>query len=89
MRLQVRSPASLSGRELWCRLQTWLGSDVAVAQASGYSSDWTPSLETSTCRGCGPKKTKTKAFTSPQKSNVPFWSSPYVVAILSLILKFI
>ena len=40
-------PASLSGlriwrcHELWCRLQMWLGScaAVAVAQASGYSSD--------------------------------------------------
>ena len=37
MRLRVQSQASLSGlriqccRELWCRLQTWLGSRVAVA----------------------------------------------------------
>ena len=39
----------------WCRSQTELGScvAVAVAQASGYSSDSTPSLGTSTCR---PKK---------------------------------
>ena len=36
-----------------------LGSRVAVAvvQASGYSSDSTPSLGTSMCPGCGPKKT--------------------------------
>ena len=27
-------------------------------QASGYSSDQTPSLGTSTCLGCGPKKMK-------------------------------
>ena len=39
MRLQVQSLASLSGLricccyELWCRLQTWLGSCVAVAVA--------------------------------------------------------
>ena len=39
MRLQVRSLALLSGlriqccHELWCRLQIWLGSDVAVAMA--------------------------------------------------------
>ena len=41
MRMQVRSPASLSGlriqrwHELWCRLQMQLGSciDVAVAKA--------------------------------------------------------
>ena len=47
---------------LWCRLQTQLGSRVAVAlaQASGYSSDWTPSLGTFMCRGCSPKKTKKK-----------------------------
>ena len=30
----------------------------ALAQANGYSSDGTPSLGTSICRGCGPKKTK-------------------------------
>ena len=39
MGLQVQSPASLGGLrfqrcgELWCRLQTWLGSGVAVAVA--------------------------------------------------------
>ena len=38
MRLQVQSLASLNGlrirrcRELWCRLQTWHGSGVAVAR---------------------------------------------------------
>ena len=34
---------------LWCRSQTWLGSclSVALVQAGGYSSDWTPSLGTS------------------------------------------
>ena len=33
--------------ELWCRLQTWLGSHVtvAVAEPGGYSSDLIPSLE--------------------------------------------
>jgi len=38
-----------------------LRSDVAVAavQAGGYNSDSTPSLGTSICRRCGPKKTKT------------------------------
>ena len=52
MRLWVLSLALLSGlriwhcRELWCRLQTRLGSciAVAVAVAGGYSSDWTPGL---------------------------------------------
>ena len=33
---------------------------VAVVYVSGYSSDWTPSLGNSICRGCGPKKTKKK-----------------------------
>ena len=36
----------------------WLGSHIAVAmvQASRYSSNLTPSLETSMCPRCGPKK---------------------------------
>ena len=52
MKVQVPSPASLSGlrirhcRELQCRSQTWYGSDVAVAVAvavaGSCSSDWTP-----------------------------------------------
>ena len=46
--------------ELWCRLQMWLRSSIAVAvvEASSYSSDLTPSLGTSMCCGCGPKKKK-------------------------------
>ena len=68
MRLWVRSLAWLSGlrfwccHELWCRSQTWLRSGVAaaVAQAGSDSSDLTPSLGTSMCSRCGPKKTKKK-----------------------------
>ena len=47
-------------RELWCRSQMQLGSSVAVAmvQARSYSSDSTPSLGTSICRRCIPKKKK-------------------------------
>ena len=64
----VRSLASLSGlrirhcHALWCRSQTRLGSGVAVAvvEAGSYSSDWTPSLGTSICRGCSPKKQNKK-----------------------------
>ena len=64
MRLQVRSLASLSGLrircccELWCGSQKRLGSLVAVALAwaGGYSSNSTPSLGTSMCRGRGPIK---------------------------------
>ena len=64
MRMPVRSLASLSGlriwrcHELWRRLQTQLRSHTAVA--GSYRSDSTPSLGTSICRRCSPKKTKKK-----------------------------
>ena len=62
----VRSLALLSGlriwrcHELWCRLQTWLGFRVAMSLASAgiYSSNWTPSLGTSVCRGSSPRNGK-------------------------------
>ena len=62
--MQVPSLTSLSGlriqhcREVWYRSQMWFGSHVAVAvaQTSSCSSDSTPSLGTSLCRRCGPKK---------------------------------
>ena len=45
-----------------CGVGNKFGSDpevaVAVGEAIGYSSDWTPSLETSICHGYGPKKTE-------------------------------
>ena len=46
--------------KLRCSLQTRLGSSVAVAvaQADSCSSDLTPSLGTSICQRCGPKKKK-------------------------------
>ena len=64
MRTWVRSLVSPSGlrvwrcRELWCGSQTRLGSRVAVALAwaSGPSFNQTPSLETSICCRCSPKK---------------------------------
>ena len=64
MRTQVRTQASHNGLriwrcgELWCSSQMWLRSHVAVAvvKASSYGSDSTPSLGTSICHGCGPKK---------------------------------
>ena len=68
MRMWFQSLASLSGlriwhcRELWCRLQMWLGSHVAVAvavaQVSSCSSDSAPSLGTSMCHWCDPQKKK-------------------------------
>ena len=46
--------------ELWCGLQMWLRSCIALALvwAGGYDSDLTPSLGSSMCRRCSPKKTK-------------------------------
>ena len=68
MRLRVRSLALLSGlriwfcRELWCRLQTRLRCCIAVAvvQARGHSSDWTPSLGTPYAAGVALKSRKKK-----------------------------
>ena len=66
MRLRVQSLTLLSGLRIWrCRelsyrSQMRLESCVAVVRVSagGYSSDWTPSLETSICRGNGSRKGK-------------------------------
>ena len=66
MKLRVQSLPLLSGLriqhccELWCRSQARLGSGVAVAvvYASSCSSNSAPSLGTSICRRCGPKKQK-------------------------------
>ena len=68
MRLRVGSLASLHGlrirlcQELWCRLQMWLGSSVAVAvaQAGTCSSSSAPSLGTSMGHGFGPEQQKSK-----------------------------
>ena len=48
----------------------WLGSGVAmaVAYASGYSSDLTPSLGTSICHSFGPKKTGKKKLSVAETS---------------------
>ena len=42
------------------QLKSCVAAATAVAKASGYSSDLTPSLGTSICQGCGPKKQKKK-----------------------------
>ena len=68
MKTQVRSLASLSGLriqrccKLWYRLQTLLGSRVAVAVAvaGSYCSNLTPSLGTSICWGRPKKKKEAK-----------------------------
>ena len=51
--------------ELWCRSKTQLrsGVAVAVAVASSYSSNSTPTLGTSMCHECGPKKDRKKKRT--------------------------
>ena len=62
--------ASLSGSriwcccELWCRLQMWLGTGIAVAGSCSFDS--APSLGTSICCSCGPKKQYT--YTQPMNS---------------------
>ena len=55
------------------RLQTQLGSSVAVAvaQARGYSSDSTPSMGTSIYLRCGPKKRGKKRVVK----EFPLWLS--------------
>ena len=45
---------------LWCRVQMQLRSSIAMAVASRYSSDSTPSPETSICHKCGYTKEKIK-----------------------------
>ena len=68
---RVQSLALLNGFRIWCcrellwRLHMRLGSSiaVAVAQASTFSSNSTPSLGTFICHGHGPKKTKKKNST--------------------------
>ena len=54
MRLQVRSLALLRGLRIWCCCGCGVG--------YRHSSDSTPSLGTSMCCGCGPKKQRKKIF---------------------------
>ena len=84
MAQQVKNPAGVyedagvipglaqwvQGSELWCWLPTQLGSGVAVAVtlAGGCSSDSTPSLGTSICHRCGPKKRKQNKQTNKNVS---------------------
>ena len=70
MRMWVRSLASLSGVRIWCchklqgrsrmRLRSPAAIAVAVVQAGGCSSDWTPSPGTPICPKCSSKKKKRK-----------------------------
>ena len=69
--------------ELWCRSQTQLRSGVAeaVVKASGYSSYSTPSLGTSTCGRCGPKKDKKNFFLSKKDKTMQMVKNQWVPAI--------
>ena len=86
MRLRVRSLVSLSGLrirrccEFWCGLPTWLGPGVAVAGSN--SSNWTPSLGTSMCRRCGPKRTNDQKKKKRRKNSTEDESS-YKVHFIS------
>ena len=55
-------------KELWYRSQMRLRSGVAVVQAGNCSSNWTPSLGTSMCRTCGPKKKNKQDKTENKKT---------------------
>ena len=72
----------LNPRELCCRLQSRLRFCVAVAvvQAGSCSSSsyWTPSLGTSICYRCGPKKTKKEKKKKKKKQRVltRLWDKP-------------
>ena len=78
MRFRVRSLVLLSGsriqccHEVWCRSQMQLGSSivVAVAQASGYSSNQSPILGTSIYHRCSPEKTKRQKKASPLQNKL-------------------
>ena len=73
----VKDPVS-PRYELWCRSQTQLQSQVAVAVAGSYSSDSTPSLENPICccvalKGQKTKKRKKKdTYTNMKNSILPF-----------------
>ena len=94
MRTQVQSLALLRGLriqhcyELWCRSQMQLRSDiaVAVAQASGYSSDLTPSLGTNNATGVTLKR-QTNKQTKNQSGyrQIPGWG--WVEFVLKLHLR--
>ena len=78
--------------ELWYRLQTRLGSDMAVAVASSYSSDSTHSLGMSICCRCSPKNKQTKKKLTGYNAlklaenlqlNSSLWSlQPYMVGFI-------
>ena len=92
IRMWVQSLASLGGSgiwhccELWYRWQTRLGSRVAVAVQqllclwSSCSSNSTPSLGTSICSRCGPKKQKERKE-GRKKGKICFVRNPLLFSL--------
>jgi len=72
--MQVWSLAKLSGlriwccRELWCRLQIWLGSLIAVAKAPIQSLAWELPYAAGTALKTKTKQTNKKQTKKPQNS---------------------
>ena len=65
----------------------WIPCCVAVVQAGRGSSDSTPSLGTSTCHGCGPKKKKEQKLTSGKKGKKLYFLGLNTKKILEAITK--
>ena len=55
-----------------------LRSAIAVAVASGYSSNWIPSLGTSICRGFSPKETKKPKKKGERERVNKYIFNPYI-----------
>ena len=75
----------ISNEILWCRSQMRLRSDIAVTlvQAGSNSSDQTPSLGNSVCRGCGRKRTKDKRQKTKKSDQIQF---PVLYSRISLLI---
>ena len=92
MRTQVWSLASLSGlriwhcRELWCRSQMRLRScvSVALASASGCSSDSTPVWELPYAMGAAPKRQSSKQCGKCATQSLLSWINIFTNHIFSL-----
>ena len=72
----LEDTASTSGLAQWVKDLALPGScvAVAVAQAGGYSFGPIPSLGTSICHECGPKKTEKDTHTKILKIKTPIYS---------------
>ena len=97
VRMQVWFLASLSGlriwhcHELWCRLEMWLISGMAVAVASCCSSNYIPSLGTSICHSCGPNKQTNKQTKMHNTISLKYfqWTRKFCTTWPHVILEFL